>query len=58
MTESERLEKELKIYNQGEYVGRWWMSCKSIGFMSTKKPNWIHRVLTNLILGWTWEDMK
>lgn len=41
-----------------KYVGRWWLPCKSVVFNATKKPSWIHRKLTELILGWTWEDIK
>lgn len=30
----------------------------SIMFMMRKKPNWFHRKMTRLFLGWSWVDKK
>jgi hypothetical protein len=39
------------------YVGKWEMGKGSGVYFSTlKKPNWFHRKMTQLILGWIWHD--
>ena len=39
------------------YVGKWEIG-KGSGtyFCTLKKPNWFHRKMTHLILGWIWHD--
>ena len=40
-----------------KYVGNWEIGKGSGTFFSTfKKPNWFHRKITQLILGWVWND--
>ena len=40
-----------------KYVGNWEIGKGSGTFFSTlKKPNWFHRKMTHLILGWVWHD--
>ena len=40
-----------------KYVGNWEIGKGSKTFFSTlKKPNWVHRKMTHLILGWVWHD--
>lgn len=29
-----------------------------LGFTLIKKPNWFHRKMVELILGWKWEEVK
>ena len=43
---------------QPKYVGYWEIAPKPYGFCIcvTKKPNWFHRKMTKLFLGWTWYD--
>ena len=39
------------------YVGKWEIGKGSgISFSTLKKPNWFHRKMTHLILGWVWHD--
>ena len=39
------------------YVGNWEIGKGSgICFSTLKKPNWFHRKLTHLILGWVWHS--
>ena len=39
------------------YVGQWKIT-PNFKVSSEKRPNWLHRVMTKLLLGWTWEDTK
>ena len=40
-----------------KYVGKWEIGKGSGVYFSTlKKPNWFHRIMTQLILGWIWHD--
>ncbi len=40
-----------------KYVGRWEIGKGNGTFFSAlKKPNWFHRKITQLILGWIWHD--
>ena len=40
-----------------KYVGNWEIGKGSGTHFSTlKKPNWFHRKITQLILGWIWHD--
>ena len=40
-----------------KYVGNWEIGKGSGLYFSTfKKPNWFHRKMTQLILGWVWHD--
>ena len=40
-----------------KYVGNWEIGKGNRLFFSTlKKPNWFHRKMTHLILGWVWHD--
>ena len=40
-----------------KYVGNWEVGKGSgIYFSTLKKPNWFHRKMTQLILGWIWHD--
>jgi hypothetical protein len=40
-----------------KYVGNWEIGKGSgIYFSTLKKPNWFHRKMTHLILGWVWHD--
>jgi len=39
------------------YVGSWEIGKGSgIYFSTLKKPNWFHRKMIHLILGWVWHD--
>ena len=41
-----------------KYVGKWEIGKGSGLYFSTlKKPNWFHRKMTQLILGWIWHDI-
>lgn len=31
---------------------------KGLHIEFTRKPNWFHRFMTKLLLGWQWEDNK
>jgi len=43
--------------NLPKYVGSWEVGKGSGFYFSTfKKPNWFHRKITHLILGWVWND--
>ena len=43
--------------NLPKYVGNWEIGKGSGLYFSTfKKPNWFHRKITHLILGWVWND--
>ena len=40
-----------------KYVGNWEIGKGSgLNFSTFKKPNWFHRKITQLILGWVWND--
>tara|TARA_R110000787_G_C13381274_1_gene441838 strand:+ start:518 stop:721 length:204 start_codon:yes stop_codon:yes gene_type:complete len=40
-----------------KYVGKWEMGKgNKFYFFTLKKPNWFHRKMTHLILGWVWHD--
>ncbi len=40
-----------------KYVGNWEVGKGSgIYFSTLKKPNWFHRKMTHLVLGWVWHD--
>ena len=40
-----------------KYVGNWEVGKGSgLHFSTFKKPNWFHRKITHLILGWIWID--
>ena len=40
-----------------KYVGEWEIGKGNRLYFSTlKKPNWFHRKMTQLILGWIWHD--
>ena len=40
-----------------KYVGKWEIGKGSgTSFSTLKKPNWFHRIMTQLILGWIWHD--
>ena len=40
-----------------KYVGKWEIGKGNRLYFSTlKKPNWFHRKMTQLILGWIWHD--
>ncbi len=36
-------------------VGRWIIN-PSFHIYTTKRPCWLHRVMSHLLLGWKWED--
>ena len=38
-------------------VGKWAVN-GSLWFTVYNKPNWLHRLITRLLLGWKWEDRK
>ena len=43
--------------NLSKYVGKWEIGKGNrIFFFTLKKPNWFHRKMTQLILGWVWID--
>jgi hypothetical protein len=37
------------------YVGAWQIG-GSVYYQMTKKPIWLHRVMSRLLLGWEWRD--
>ena len=42
-----------------KYVGNWEIGKGSgIYFSTLKKPNWFHREMTHLILGWVWHGTQ
>lgn len=38
-----------------KYVGQWIVG-PSVRFSLEKKPSWLHRTMTKLLLGWEWRD--
>lgn len=38
-----------------KYVGQWSIT-PSFKISSEKRPNWLHRAMAKLLLGWTWND--
>jgi hypothetical protein len=45
-----------------KYAGRWFVPGSSathrVQFPMTKKPNWLHRTMMRVLLGWEWRDDK
>lgn len=43
-------------------VGYWVLPCSDTAyktmFAAYSKPNWFHRKMMKLLIGWTWEDKK
>ncbi len=39
------------------YVGKWVIT-KSLHIHVTAKPNWLHRSMARLLLGWEWEEKE
>ena len=35
-----------------------WIISGSFHVYVTQRPNWLHRTMTRLLLGWRWEDAK
>lgn len=48
---------KIEIRPNVEYVGKWVIT-KSLHIHVTVKPNWLHRGMARLLLGWEWEDKK
>lgn len=48
---------KIEIRPHVEYVGKWVIT-KSFHVRVTAKPNWLHRSMARLLLGWEWEDRK
>ena len=47
----------VKISLQPSYVGSWTIGGNGgLSINLAKKPNWIHRKMTILLLGWVWRD--
>ena len=45
------------FYNPYKYVGTYELGKDSGTYFSLlKKPNWFHRTMVRLILGWVWKD--
>jgi len=45
------------FYNPFKYVGTYELGKDSGTYFSLlKKPNWFHRTMVRLILGWVWKD--
>lgn len=40
-----------------EYVG-YWKVINNFHIQSDKRPNWFHRVMNKLFIGWIWVDEK
>jgi hypothetical protein len=51
---SEDIDK-IEICPHVEYVGKWVIT-KSLHVRVTVKPNWLHRKMARLLLGWEWEE--
>ena len=50
-------EKMYQFHQQPAWVGHWIIN-PQFKVASTKKPNWIHRYFSKLLLGWEWSDDK
>ena len=49
--------KTLKENLKPSYVGSWTISGDGLeNIVVAKKPNWIHRKMTTLLLGFVWRD--
>lgn len=48
---------DYQLIKNPEYVGMYHVT---VGFAISleKKPFWLHRYMTKLLLGWKWEDFK
>jgi hypothetical protein len=44
-------------FTQPKNVGKYVVN-KEVHFNFTHKPNWFHRKMTYLLLGWEWKDYK
>ncbi len=48
---------KIEIRPNVEKVGKWVIT-KSFHIYVVAKPNWLHRKMARLLLGWIWEDME
>jgi len=46
-----------KVIKKQKQVGSYKIG-KSFHVFFEKKPNWIHRFLSRVLLGWEWQDQK
>ena len=50
-------QKHTEEINKHDYVGLWVIT-SSFRIRVRTKPNWFHRLMARLLLGWKWEDRK
>lgn len=49
---------ECRIYTPPVYVGYYDLGEGTIQQFFKKKPTWLHRTMTRILLGWKWVDKK
>ena len=55
-TYADRVAKNNTSYIGPKYVGRYCLGDKALCIAFVKKPNWFHRTMMKVCLGWKWEN--
>ena len=50
-------QKHTEEINKHDHVGLWVIT-SSFRIRVRTKPNWFHRLMARLLLGWKWEDRR
>jgi hypothetical protein len=45
---------EYKLQGPPQYVGKWRIACSDLYLSTVRKPNWFHRLMMRVLIGWTW----
>ena len=48
----------MEILTSPQDVGKYWLGNKQLCIHFTTKPNWFHRTMMNVCLGWKWIDIS
>ena len=53
---ADRVAKNNTSYIGPKYVGYYYLGHKALCIAFEKKPNWFHRTMMKVCLGWKWEN--